>query len=201
MGLFSASTAITRYLVLPSPDTPGPLDIEAKLREHAFRDIEFSTQERAYGWVMFEDMMETSWSMPAERAGYCAFALRLDTKRIPGAVLKKEFRLAEERLKAARRAEGKGYVSAEDRRELRQQVRQDLLGRAFAVPAVFDVVWDLGKGTVYLASARQAVQLLFEEHFAMSFERRLALLTPYVLGLKCGADEARLNAFSPGAIA
>lgn len=89
MGLLGASCGFTRFKI--TENVPNELweQIPSKLKQFAFRDIDEIPEERAWGWVAFEDMLDVEWrSAPPDKGAYLAFAFRLDTRRIPPAVLK-----------------------------------------------------------------------------------------------------------------
>ena len=54
--------------------------IPDKLRQFAFRDIDDLPEMQAYGWVCFEDMLDSEWrTAPPHKGAYLLFSLRLDT--------------------------------------------------------------------------------------------------------------------------
>ena len=104
MSFQKASTSFTRFRIID--DIPADLwaSIPEKLRQYAFIDIDDIAEERASGWTNFDDMLDTEWRQsPPEKGDFLTFSLRLDTRRIPPAVLRKHVRLAlrdeEERIK------------------------------------------------------------------------------------------------------
>ena len=95
MSFLKASTSFTRFRIID--DVPAELwpAIPEKLRQFAFLDIDDIAEERAFGWTNFDDMLDTEWKLsPPEKADYLTFSLRLDTRRIPPAVLRKHTRIA-----------------------------------------------------------------------------------------------------------
>ena len=95
MSFLKASTSFTRFRIID--DVPAELwpAIPEKLRQFAFMDIDDIAEERAFGWTNFDDMLDTEWKLsPPEKADYLTFSLRLDTRRIPPAVLRKHTRIA-----------------------------------------------------------------------------------------------------------
>ena len=180
MGLLGTTCSFTRLrLIEPVPDDFWP-QLPEKLKQYAFMDIDDIAEERSWGWTNIDDMLDTKWQVsPPEKGEYIAFSLRLDTRRIPPAVMKKHLALAmkgeQERLKE----QGKKFIQRERRKELREQVRLRLLQRFLPIPAVFDVVWNTSSGILYLASMQSKVIELFMNHFTLSFNLHLDPLTPY----------------------
>ena len=104
MSILSASCSFTRFKITEPVPKELWMEIPAKLRQFAFQDIDDIAEERGWGWTSFEDMLDMQWrSAPPEKGAYLAFALRLDTRRIPPAVLKNLLRSHSVKKKAASR--------------------------------------------------------------------------------------------------
>ncbi len=184
MAFLSGSTSFTRYRVID--ELPRELLAQApeRLKRNAFKDIDNSADEMSWGWVCFENMLDLEWSeAPPEKGAYLAFSLRLDTRRVAPAVFKKYYRLALEQEERRIREQGRKYVAKERKKELREQVRLQLLSRTLPVPAVFDVAWNIDRGMVYFDSTRSKVCEMFMEHFTLTFDLHLEPLTPFFLAL------------------
>lgn len=84
-GFANGSTALTVFAV----DAPEKITVD-KLKQYAFTPIDQLPEARGSGGTSFDDMFDTRWerSVP-EKGGYLAFALRVDTRKVPAAVLKK----------------------------------------------------------------------------------------------------------------
>jgi len=184
MSFQKASSSFTRFRIID--DIPSELwaSIPEKLRQFAFMDIDDIAEERAFGWTSFDDMLDTEWKLsPPEKADFLTFSLRLDTRRIPPAVIRKHVRLAlrdeEERIKAL----GKKFVGRERKKEITEQVKLRLMGRFLPIPAEFQVVWNTRTGRVYFASTQTKMIELFLDLFTRTFDLRLEQLLPYSLAL------------------
>jgi DNA recombination-dependent growth factor C len=200
LGILSASVSLTRYRIVEKvPDNLWP-NIPDLLIKHSFQEIENSAEERSFGWTCLDDMLDTNWETAAPKKGsYLTFALRLDTRRVPPAVLKKHYTLELEKLKNSMQEQGKKFVSKEQKKELKDQVRLKLLAKTLPVPAQFDVFWNVGNNRVYLASTTDKIRQMFEELFTQSFELHLEAQDPYFLALnELGAERSsELNSFEP----
>lgn len=191
MGILGASTALTRYRIVdPVPDTLLQR-VPQILKDFAFEDIDTTTDERSFGWTNMDDMLDVTWSHsgPEKGAVFC-FSLRLETRRVPPAVLKKhtEIALREELAKA--KEQGRDFVSRARKKELKEQVMLRLRARSLPIPAVFDCIWDYGANRLYLGTANSKARLLFEDLFFSSFELHLEPLSPFFLALdQLGADQ------------
>ena len=104
MSFLKSSTSFTRFRLVDEVPADLWAAIPDKLKQFAFQDIDDIPQERSFGWVNFDDMLDTTWRLsPPEKADYITFSLRLDTRRIPPAVLKKHTRIAVQEEEAAAR--------------------------------------------------------------------------------------------------
>ena len=116
MGILSASCSFTRFKITEPVPKELWMEIPAKLRQFAFQDIDDIAEERGWGWTSFEDMLDMQWrSAPPEKGAYRAFALRLDTRRIPPAVLKKYVTIALREEEGRIKEQGKKFI-ARDRK-------------------------------------------------------------------------------------
>lgn len=197
MSFLKSSTTFTRFRVVDEVPADLWASIPDKLRQFAFQDIDDIPQERSFGWANFDDMLDTTWRIsPPEKADYIAFTLRLDTRRIPPAVLKKHTRIAVQEEEARIREQGKKFVTRERRKELAEQVKLRLMDRFLPVPAEFQVLWATRSGRVYLASTQSKIIELFLEYFVRTFDVHLEQLLPYGLALSLLGDDAsaRLDA-------
>lgn len=201
LGFMSASAGMTRYRIVEE-DIPSSLwhEVEDRLKRNAFRDIDGSAEERSFGWVSFDNMLDPEFALcPPEKGPYLTFTLRLDTRRIPPAVLKKHVAVAMNQAMQAMREQGKKFLTKEQKAEIRDQVELRLRARTLPIPACFDVIWDTNRQRVYIASTQSKLTELFEELFTHTFGLHLEPLTPYFLALDTlGAGRrAELDEFEP----
>ena len=123
MAFTSASTSVVRYRIPQQIEQPFWGEVLDRLKRFAFVDIDNNSDERSFGWVCFDDMLDTNWEVaPPEKGAYLAFSLRLDTRRVPAAVFKKHFQIALKDLKEQVKESGKKFVSKDQKTELREQV-------------------------------------------------------------------------------
>ncbi len=191
MGLLSASGSFTRFNIVEDVSDDVIRRAPELLRKNAFKDIDHTADERSFGWVCFEDMLDNEWrTAPPEKGAYLAFALRLDTRRIPPAVMKKHVRIALDAEKEALKDTGKSFISKDRKKEIAEQVTLKLRARTLPIPAVFDVVWNLTTHQILLNSTNNKLLEMFEDLFTLTFELHLEPTTPYFLALRL-ADESR----------
>lgn len=191
MGFANSSCSFSRFLIIdPVPDALIN-DLPERLAKFAFKDIEDMPEMQAYGWVSFEDMLDSKWeTAPPFKGAYAIFSLRLDTRRIPAGVIKKHVALAMKEEKAKLAEHNQKFISRERKKELREQVVLKLRERFLPVPAEFNVLWNLQTGEVWFTSVQSKMIDLFMEYFLTSFELHLEQITPYTLAIKLLGDAA-----------
>ena len=198
MSFLKTSTSFTRFRITdPVPADLWPA-VPDKLRQYAFKDIDELPEERSFGWVAFEDMLDTLWhAQPAEKGAYLAFSLRLDTRRVPPAVIKKHVALALRKEEALNREQGKKFVSRERKKEIKELVVSRLMQRFLPIPAEFQVVWNTAESLIYFASTQSKMIDMFQEYFTLSFNLHLEPLAPYELAAKILNDTTSLDTLEP----
>ena len=185
MGFCNASCSFTRFRIIDPISSELWTQIPDKLRQFSFRDIDDLPEMQAHGWVCFEDMLDSEWrTAPPHKGAYLLFSLRLDTRRIPAAVIKKHLTLALKAEKEKMQEQGKKFISRERKKELKEQV--------LLIPAEFNVIWATDRNEVWFASTQGKMIDLFMEAFLNSFELHLEQLTPYSLA-ETMLDEAAMS--------
>ena len=196
MSFLKSSTSFTRFRIVDELPAELWATVPDKLRQYAFQDIDEIPEERSFGWVNFDDMLDASWRIsPPEKAEYLTFSLRLDTRRIPPAVLKKHTRIALQEEERRIKEQGKKFVARERKKEIAEQVKLRLRRRFLPIPAEFQVVWNTQTSRIYLASTQGKVIELFQEQFTRTFDLHIEQLLPYGLALSLLGDDisARLD--------
>ena len=205
MGFANSSCAFTRYRVVELPAADFWAQVPALLKRYSFQDIDaLPNEERAFGWTSFDDMLDTEWTTtPPEKGAYLTFALRLETRRVPAAVLKKHHAQALREEKRRMAELGKQFISRERKNELKEQVHLRLRRHFLPIPAIFDVIWGTDTGLVYFASTQRKLLDIFEEYFIKCFELPLEQLTPFGLAAMSLSehDLDRLDTLEPTSFA
>lgn len=184
MAFLSASTSFTRFRITDPVSNELLQQVPDLLKRYAFRDIDDTADERAFGWTSFEDMLDTAWRMaPPEKGQYLAFSLRLDTRRLSPAVFKKHFTIATNQALQEAKEQGRKFLSRERKKEIRELVRLKLMARVLPIPAVFDVVWNLSTHTILFGSTQSKVLDLFNNWFTDTFDLHLEQMTPFAQAL------------------
>lgn len=166
-GIMSGATALTLYTI----EDPAAVTTE-KLRKYAFRSIDNDgTESKAHGWTSIEDLLDVDWnfSMP-EKGPFLCFALRVDTRKVPGPVLKKHLAEAIREEESKKNTAGKpGAVSRARKKELKELISARLLSQAEPVPSTVDVALDTQSGLLYVASVSSTQLELVCDYCKQSF--------------------------------
>lgn len=191
MSILSASLGLTRYRIIE--DVPDELlrQVPEKLQQFCMVDIDGTADERSFGWTNMDDMLDLNWTQsPPEKGQYLTFSLRLDTRRIPPAVLKKHNTIALNKELAHNKEQGKNFVSRDRKKEIKEQVTLRLRARTLPIPAVFDIIWNPSENRVYLATTNAKVRALFEDYFTLTFDLHLEPLTPFFMAMDVLGEDA-----------
>ncbi len=198
MSFLKTSTTFTRFRIADPVPSGLWAEVPDRLRKNSFRDIDELPEDQSFGWVSFEDMLDATFAVnPVEKGQYLAFSLRLDTRRVPPAVIKKHHALAIKQEEAHNREQGKKFVSRERKKELKEQTMLRLKMRFLPIPAEFQTVWNTAEGVVYFTSTQQKMLDMFEEIFVRTFDLHLVPLTPYELAVTQIKDPTPLDTLEP----
>jgi len=175
MGFQLGTIALTVYQT-----TQGNAITDELLQKFAFIPIDGTAQERGEGLTPFDTPLDpASWPMAHNFAGYFAlFCLRVDTRRVPGAVMKKH--LAEAFAKECESA-AKAFISKTRKSEIKEQVKLRLLAKTEPAPSIVDVAVDLMSGRVFFGSVSSKAKETFEALWFAMMGEKLVEQTPETL--------------------
>lgn len=194
MGFASSSASFTRFRILDPVTDELIRQVPGRLRKHAFVDIDELPEMQSQGWVSFEDFLDAEWNeAPPQKGDYLVFSLRVDKRKIPAGVIRKQVALALRQEKEELRARNKTFISRERKKEIKEQVLLRLRQRFLPVPGEFNVIWLLEKNEVWFASTQSGMIDLFMEEFLQTFDLRLDQLTPYTLAVTMLDEDALLR--------
>jgi len=179
MGLLSATTSLTRYRVDGKLDDPIMDTIAAGLKKNTIADIDNNPSDQAVGWVSFQDPFRTDFEGSRFMMGTAiVFALRIDKKSIPSKMVQKHVAMV-----SARRMKemGRDFLSASEKRSIRDTVLNRLNLQMPSTPNVYDVVWHYENSAVWffsnLKNANEELETLFIKSFGISLVRSI----PYTM--------------------
>ncbi|MFH0926406.1 MAG: recombination-associated protein RdgC [bacterium] len=192
MGFISNTTSFTRYRV----KDPLPVDYKEKypidIRRHAFREIEDTPDiERSVGWVNIMNVMDSEFRGDEFfKNEFIALSLRIDNKKIPSDILKKQCSKTEEKRKTDL---GREFISKEERQEIRETVKLDLLKRIIPHTSIYDMIWNLKTGLVFFSSLSDNLYTEFVDLFKKTFELNLHQLFPYSIAEDILKDDQKAS--------
>ena len=179
MGLLSATTSLTRYKVDGKLEDPILDTIAAGLKNNTISDIDDNPSEQAIGWAGFQDPFNPNFDGSSFMIGtYIVFALRVDKKSVPTKMVQKHCSIeSAKRLKAS----GRDFLSANEKRMIKDHVINLLNLKMPSTPNVYDVVWLYETGELWflsnLKSANEALETLFIKSFGVNLVRSI----PYTM--------------------
>lgn len=179
MGLLSATTSLTRYKVDGKLEDPILDTIAAGLKNNTISDIDDNPSEQAMGWTGFQDPFNPNFDGSSFMIGtYIVFALRVDKKSVPTKMVQKHYAIeSAKRLKEL----GRDFLSANEKRMVKDHVINLLNLKMPSTPNVYDVVWLYEMGDLWffsnLKSANEALETLFIKSFGVSLVRSI----PYTM--------------------
>lgn len=182
MSFLNNACSFTRFKIMDQVPKELWEQLNYKLIQFAFKDIDNTSEEQSFGWVCFDDMLDSQWqTAPPQKGGYIVFSLRLDTRRIPPAVIKKHLALALRADLAKLKEQGKTYLNRERKKEIKEQVILHLRTKFLPIPAEFNVIWETTDNIIWFASTQGRMIDLFTNYFTQTFDLHIEPLMPYNL--------------------
>ncbi len=179
MGLLSATTSLSRFKVDGQLDDPLIDTIATGLKKNIIADIDGNPSDRAVGWTSFKDPFKPDFEGSSFIIGTSiVFALRIDKKSIPNKMVQKH--VAIESVKRLQEL-GRDFLSANEKKMIKDHVISQLSLKMPATPNVYDVVWQYESGDLWffsnLKSANEELETLFIKSFGVSLVRSI----PYTM--------------------
>ena len=193
MGIYAKSLSCTRYFVRGETPPDFLTWVDERLQSFLFREIDDTTDEKAWGWVVLDNLLQTSFDGgQAHKGEYLAFSLRIDTRKVPAAVFRKHYLMAEIKVRQEQKFR---RLSRQQKLELKKTVMADLLRRQMPQPGLFDIVWHPGQQRLWLFATSPKVR--------ETFELDIYLLFPYTLAQDVldAAAQDRLEMVEPAVFA
>ena len=139
------------------------------LAKHRFTDINVDQDhEESIGWVTAADPFDVEFDLNKVLWGsYLLAAIRHDTIRLPATAFKLHLKRAvEEHCKKT----GKEKLSKAEVEEVRDMLEKQLKKKALPNIKVYDMVWNMDRGVVWLWSTNKKVNEQFVDFFQETFE-------------------------------
>ena len=181
-----------RYRVHGGVPSPWGEEFHRLLTERRFLPLR-GDEERAHGWVSADNLLITQFHAGTVMRGeYAAFALRIDKRRINARLLRAQLDLeVQARLKGLRDGGEKARLGRDERRELREQLRQELMRQTTpSIDQVQVLLHAKHKIALVLSMSRPANDLV-RVHFRDTFEADLEPLSPWRRSVELLEADAR----------
>jgi len=177
MSLLQGSLSLRRFLVLGPVPTED--DLQEGLRQDAFRPFEDGLEEERMGWCDWRNLLilppDKDW-VTQER--FAIFGLRLDSRKVPTALLKAQVEL---KLQSLQKDKDLAFVGREARISLADEVKAELLVKVLPTPKISEVAWDLKGGMLWPPASSTKTQSALIGLFIKSFGCELQPLAPLLL--------------------
>ena len=153
--------------------------VENGLKKFTIQDIDKEPSEIASGWTSLFDPYTPDFNGSSFLvASYFVFSLRIDKKSVPAKVLKKQYAIEEKKRLVE---SGREFLSKNEKKQLKEEIKNFLLTRMPPVPHVFDLIWDYEKSLLCFYSTQKAANEEIESLFLKSFNISLVKLFPFTL--------------------
>ncbi|MBW2669598.1 MAG: recombination-associated protein RdgC [Deltaproteobacteria bacterium] len=177
MGLLSSRISVTRYKVEGRLDGSVHETVYQSLKQRSIPNIEDDGSEAIVGWTSFENPYTPDFEGYSFVFGaHMVFALRVDKKSIPPKLVRKHCALEIAKHLADT---GRSYLSANEKKAIKENVVLTLSRRIPATPNVYDLVWDYKEASVWFFSNLKSANEALETLFIKSFGLQLIRLFPY----------------------
>ncbi len=170
------------YAVGGKSAMPSGEKIVERLDAFAFTGLGDAEEGSVVGWIAGEHLFDGAFDIDKVMRGpYAVFALRVDTRKVNGALLNAHTAVE---VAAVMEAEGLERLGGARRREIKQEIKRRLLKETPPSQKAYGVFWNVRARKVYLQTTSKTVH----EHFRGFFERCFdASLEPQVPGVTAAA--------------
>jgi hypothetical protein len=190
---------LIRYRVRGEIEGPFWERVEDGLKKGAFKEAESGADVVGMGWTSIDDFTDFGFeSVEFARADYAAFALRVDTVRVPPRILEIHFKQESRKLLEHT---GRRRLSAAQGRELKDRLKETLRKGVFPSIQVFDVIWNTSERILHFGTLSIKARERMEEHFKKCFGLSLIPLIPYLRAEEILKDKRLLEDLKPCSMA
>lgn len=177
MGLLAGGLSFRRYKVLGElPEGFRDAFLESLARNVLRENDRARTKDDNVGWVAILDPADIDLHLNKFLfSQFLVLAMRVDRKRVPARYLKI---MVDRKVKEVMKATGLERIGTQRRKEIKESVEEELLGRALPVVATFDMMWDIDKMEVWFFATSDAICDLFRGLFKDTFGLELHRLKP-----------------------
>ncbi len=162
--------------------TPNHERVLERLEQFAFAGIDVQEEGSVHGWVAPDHLFDGAFDFPKIfRGRYALFAFRVDTRKVPGALLEAHTALA---VAAACEEAGVERLPAKQKRDIKRDVKRQLLAETPPSQRAYGVFWNISARKVFLQASSKGVVEAFRALFERTFELNLE---PQMPGMQAAA--------------
>lgn len=177
MGFLKGSLTFSRYHILGDIPESFSSFINGTLQKYAFQELSAGPEDKSVGWTSLTNILDTNFEQASYSTGdFLLFALRIDRKAVPPALLRIKLLEAEKKFITQ---SGKKRLYQEDRKALKETVTHDLLTKSYPIPSFYDVLWSVSGRWLLLGSHTEKIFEDFDDLFKISFKLKLAPHLPW----------------------
>lgn len=191
MGFLKGTATFRRYRVVGDRPHEFISFLDRQLKLHAFSGLAAGPEEKSMGWTSIDNVLDTDFEYAGYNYGdHVLFSLRIDRKILPPALLRIKTMEAEQHFL---KEKGLKKLFREQRLEIKETIRGNLLKAAQPIPSFYEVCWSLSGGWLHFGSLSESVAEDFEDLFKRTFSMQPLPFLPW--------DPAFLDAVSVRSLA
>jgi DNA recombination-dependent growth factor C len=177
MGLLKGNITFSRFRVCGEPPQDFSAFVNRQIRKFAFQELALESEELSMGWTSIDNVLDTNFEFANYALGdYLIFSLRVDKKSVPPSLLRIKASEAEKALMAEKQQE---RLYRDQRKQILDAVRNNLLAKALPAPSFYDICWCVSKKWLVFGSHTESVSDSFCKLFERTFDLKLQSLTPW----------------------
>lgn len=186
------SLTFRTYRVAGKSATPSAESVAEKLAAFRFTGLGAADEGTASGWIAPEHLFDGEFNKDTmQRGHYMCFALRIDSRKVPGSLLAAHVAMEE---KAWKEANGADKIPGGKRREIKREIKAKLLEETPPTQRAFGVFWRVKSKKLFFQSTSKGANNELVELFARTFDLDLEPQLPSLLAHEVAEENDRLSA-------
>lgn len=186
------SLTFRTYTIAGKKPIPKLETVLEKLEQFAFTGLGGAEEGSIAGWIGPDHLYDGRFGLEKVfRGPYAVFALRIDTRKVPGPVLNAHTALE---VEATLEAEGLERLGASRRREIKQEIKHRLLEETPPAQKAYGIFWNLKARKLHLQSTSKTVNEAFRTLFERSFDCELVPQMPGLTAASYAREHGSLEA-------
>ena len=186
------SLTFRTYKVSGKNATPSAEAVAEKLAAFKFSGLGSADEGTASGWIAPEHLFDGEFDHNKMMRGhYMCFALRIDSRKVPGSLLAAHIAMEE---KAWKEANGADKIPGGKRREIKRDIKAKLLEETPPNQRAFGVFWRVRSKKLFFQSTSKGANNELVELFARTFDLTLEPQLPSLLANEVAQENDRLSA-------